>query len=453
MIWWLGFKYGLTLTFLAGAFTLEAAEPETFTKEEAIEYALENNTEVLNAELETRIAEHQMRETRSTGLPQLDSDFSMDYLADRPVQVFPVGDFPILPPGVDEEDELEVSFGRDYDFTGAATLSQLIFDGEYFVALQASRQFRELKAEELEEQRREVREDVSKAFLRTVQARQSKDILEDNIAQLQETLEETEAMYENGFVEKLDVDRVQLRLNQVRSSHRDAERQHKNALEGLKIQMGYPVEAEIQTEKDLQDYREDEGIQMRPIQEVYQERIEREVMKSREELTALDRRRFQAGYLPTLSGVVRHTRNAQREAFDVLDQDGNWFSSTTFGLTINIPIFDGFRKNAQINQKELELKQLRNQRHLLEESIQAELNEAANNYQSAVEQLEDQRQNRRLAEDIYEQTLERYREGVGESMDVTEAQTDLNEAEMNELSALLDVLVAQMEYEIASGQF
>ena len=454
MKWNLIFKSLPAIIVLFCSFFFQAKGQQVFTKEEAVEYAIDNSTEMMNARLDRRIASQQVRETRAVGLPQLDASLSMDYFADRPVQLFPADEFPFLPPGTDPDEEFEVSFGRDYDLSATATLNQLIFDGQYFVALQASREFQEMRDKEVEETERQIRENISKAYLQVVLADQTKDILHENIEHLETTLEETEALYENGFAEKLDVDRIKLRLNQVKTSHRDAERQQKNALERLKVQMGFPVEEEIATEdKDLETYKDETDIQIRPVEEVFQNRIEREVLKSRERVTALDRRRYRAGYLPSLSGFARHTQNAQRDQFDFFDQDENWYSSTTFGFTLNIPIFDGFEKNALINQKELEIEQIQNQRHLLEQSIVMEMEEAVNDYQSASEQLENQRENLELAEKIYDQTMERYREGIGESRDVTEAHTDMNQAQMDYLSAMLDLLIAEIDYEIATGTF
>ncbi len=299
---------------------------------------------------------------------------------------------------------------------------------------------------------RNTREQIKKSFLRTVLQREATEILAKNVEQLETTLEETELMYENGFVERLDVDRIRLQLNRVKTDHEDAINSHRNALQTLQVVMGYPVTESVETSGSLRDHHSAmEALEMRPYEEVFSDRIERSLLQSNESVAYLERRRYQAGYLPTLSGYATHRQNAQRNEFSFFETGRDWFPTTVFGLRLSIPIFDGFTKSALIQQKSLELEQIDFQKTGLEQSIIAEMEKAANDRVSAERRLTNEEENARLAEDIYNQTLERYREGIGSSRDVTDAQNDLNQAQISYLNAMLDLLIAEIDFKIANG--
>jgi outer membrane protein len=372
---------------------------------------------------------------------------NFDNYPERPVTLLP-GEIIGMP----EEEFVEVSFGTDFDLLASITLDQLIFDGQYIVALRAAREYRQLRKNEYLEQMRNAKEDIMKSFLRVILEKEIADILQENIATIEETLEETKLMYENGFVERLDLDRIRLQLNRVRTQHDDAVRRYNNSLQMLKLVMGYPVAEDLQVTGDLEHYREAlEVAEALSFEVAFSRRIERDILRSMEAVTLLDRRRHKAGYLPTLSGYASYRQNAQRNEFTFFEADQDWFPMAVVGLRLNVPIFDGFLKNAKIEQKSLELRQIEEQHNFLEQMVLAELSETSANLESAMERITNESENVRLAETIYDQMLERYREGIAGSRDVTDAQNDLNQAQIDYLNALLELLYAEIDLKIANG--
>ncbi len=146
-------------------------------------------------------------------------------------------------------------------------------------------------------------------------------------------------------------------------------------------------------------------------------------------------------------GAVAGTNNSG----DVFDFRNSWFEFSTVGLQLNMPIFDGFRKSNQIQQRKLKAIQLENTTEQLKNSIDYEIRQAAGNYQRSLDNMNAQRENMALAQEVYDVSKIKYEEGVGSSIEVTTADADYKEAQTNYYNALFDALIAKVELEKAYG--
>jgi len=155
-----------------------------------------------------------------------------------------------------------------------------------------------------------------------------------------------------------------------------------------------------------------------------------------------------AGYLPSLRAFGTVQQQYQGDDFET----GFWAPAAFVGLNLNVPIFDGLNKKAKIQRARLELEKTRNQREELLRGIRLEVATAQTNYRSASERLERQQQNLELAERIYETAQIKYREGVGSSLEVTQAEQSLYSTQSNYMQALYDMLLAKERLEMALGE-
>ena len=133
-------------------------------------------------------------------------------------------------------------------------------------------------------------------------------------------------------------------------------------------------------------------------------------------------------------------------------KDGFWAPSSYVGLSLNVPIFDGLNKKAKVQRAELDLELARNQQKDLGRAIQLEVKNARTNYFNASKRLESQKKNLALAEHIYETTQVKYREGVGSSLETTQAEQSLYATQSNYIQALYDLLLAKARLDMAMGR-
>ncbi len=423
---------------------------------EAKNYALKHNAEVKNAELERLRAQKDVKETRAGLLPQIDGEIRGRKNFDIRTNVikfdFPAG--PGAPPGSSETTKSEVKFGTEFNAEASVTASQLIFDGSFFMGLKASQTYVELSRKQFEQKERDIKVKVSKAYYSTLVTSRNLSILRRNVEQVKQNLYETRQMYKNGMVEELDVDRLKLTLKKLRNQVNKVGRERDISRQLLKFQMGYPLEDSLILENTL-----DTSLPMNKQEKVIpddfkpSDRVELKSLDVQQKLARLDRKRYSKGYLPTVSAFATHLQNAQREEFSFFEEDKNWFPSTYAGVSINIPIFDGLRKSAKVQKAKIRLKKLQNQEENLKKSIRLEVNRTKKDFNNALDRAQRQRENLELARKIYQQTKTKYDEGVGSSLEVTNARNDLFNAQSSYINAVYDYLIAEIELKKALGSY
>ncbi len=413
--------------------------------EQAINYAYDKSVAVKNARIAVEDAEQQIIERRAPGLPQINSDVTFQRYLQVPKQPLPPQ---FLPPNADSLDiPTEVSFFLRNNFTAGLSLDAMLFDGSYFVGLKAARTFREYTAQELVKTRRDVRNSVIDAYLPVLLVDESMDLLEKNIANIEKLLYETRALYEEGFAEQLDVDRQQLSLANLRVERQNLDRRRETAIARLKYVMGFPAEQELELSGTLETMVEMASEANLDEQVNLYKRPEYLLVEQGEQLNELNVRLNKAAYLPTLNAFGAYQYQYQGNDF----KTGFWAPQAFVGLRLSIPIFDGMYKSALVQRARLDLERIRNDKQDLARAINLEVTNARNTYVQARESLQQQEANMELAERIYETTQVKYREGVGSSVELTQAEQQLYQAQSNFINALYDFLVAKIDLETALG--
>lgn len=466
----------LLLLLALPGWTLLAQEGSSeLSLEQAINYAFSKNTEIKNAQINIADAEQQIVERRSAGLPQLSGGLTFQRYLQVPRQPLPEG-FSIfglftqalavdLRPQLSDDtgqaiDEVYqssgdgstgsegVAFFLKNNFTAAVNLDAMIFDGSYFVALQAARQYRVYAQKEYEATKREVENSVMDAYLPLLLLRENEELLDKNIANLEQLLFETRELYKAGFAEQLDVDRLELSLANLRIEKDNLNRQQEVALTALKYTIGYPLDQEMSVTDDLESLAREVEEEMLVGAIDPQRRPEINMLDEAIKLNDLNIRNFKAGYLPSLRAFGTAQQQYQGNDF----KSGFWAPGAFVGLSLNIPIFDGLYKKSQIERARLSQEMTRNQRRDLSRAIQLEVSTARTNYLNAREKLANQEKNLDLARRIYDTTQIKYREGVGSSVEVTQAEQSLYSTQGNYLQAMYEVVSAKMRLEQALGR-
>ncbi len=441
--------YPIILIFLMIAPAVYSQEVMKMSLRDAVNYAYDNNLTLKNAELNLIDAEQQIIERRSIGLPQLSAGANYQRYLEVPKQPLPQAfiDFleQINPGG---EVQREASFFLKNNFTASIDLDAMVFDGTFFVGLQAARAFREYTAQELIVQKRDIRNQVIDAYLPVLLLNESMEILRKNIDNLTALLNETTQLYQSGFAEQLDIDRQQLSLTNLQVEYDNALRQKEVALARLKYVIGYPVEQALELSDELEemvvvaseaDLSADIDFQARPEYRLTEKGLE---------LNDLNVRLNKAAYLPTLYAFGSYQQNYQGN-----DRNNDFWAPTSFvGLRLNVPIFDGLNKQARLQRARIDLEKTQNQQLDLKRAIRLEITNARILYVNAREKLASQKENMELAQRIYDTTQIKYREGVGSSVELTQAERELYTAQANYIDALYNLLVAKVDLETALGK-
>ncbi|HUQ67383.1 MAG TPA: TolC family protein [Flavitalea sp.] len=433
---------------------------------QAVEYATENSYPVKNAMIGIDLQRQQNREITAAAYPQLNGSANTSYFPNVAVQSFPnfiaaaaygvlvqegvktgAGN-PIVAPS--DFGFVEAQFGTKYTASGGVDLSQLLFDGQVFVGLQARKTAIQFASKTADVTKEQIKANVYKIYYQLQAGKQQIGTIDANITRFEKLLNDTKEIFKNGFAEKLDVSKAEVSLTNLRTEKLKIQNRLETGYLGLKMLMGMPLQAQLTLTDSLPENIFSQEILDTKFQ--YSERVEHEQLDLNRKLNEYNIRRFKLSYLPTVSLSTSYYKLAQRNEFNFFKTGEPWFPSSSIALRINVPIFDGFAKAARVRTAQLQLEQTNNNLKNLELSIDREISETRINLRSAVAAMVFQKKNMALAEDVYNQTKLKYEQGLGSNLEITNSQAELTTAQNNYYSALYDAIVSRVDYLRATGK-
>lgn len=417
-----------------------------FSLQAAIDYALKHNATYLNAEADASFNTYRKNEIRGQGLPQVNASFDLKDNVKLPTSLLP-GQFFGAPPGT----YIPVSFGVQYVATAGVSASQLIFNSSYIVGLQASKELINLSQKSIIRSRAETAQSVSKAYYGVLVNRERMKLLELNIERLKTLKETTAALNENGFVEKIDVDRLEVSYNNLLTEKEKTARLVELTEVLLKFQMGYDLSQPVTLTDKLDNAMGTDDLAVISQNEKVDvsKRPEFMVLQSQLKLNEYDLKRHRLSYLPTL--VAYGNYSTQFQSNELNFEKKNWYPFAIIGATLNIAIFDGLQTNARVQQAKINVLKAQNTFNQVKSSMELEAQSAAVAYRNAAVSLEMQKKNIDLARNIFDVSKKKYEQGVGSSLELNTAENDLRQAETNYYNSLYDLIVARIDYQKATG--
>jgi len=447
---------------LPGLLALElSAQVRTFSANEAIQFALENSQLVRNAKLDTDIAAAKVQETIGIGLPQISGSASVLHYPQ--IQKFVLENTPGTPFFISPDAfkgapaiNAPIAFGLalENSLTGNIQASQLLFNGNYLVGLKASKTYQELSAKQLKQARTSIAEQVSKTYYSILVNNEKARLLDLNLSRLDSTCREIRVLFKNGFAEQIDVNRLEVALNNLKSEKQKTIRLLQLARYGLKLQMGMPVGDSLVLTGKLDEVNPD-SLQAFGGTVEYSRRIEYSTLQTQKALTALDLKNVQAGYYPTLVAIANLGVNSAASKFSNLSNFNEKFRYAPFsffGLNLSVPVFDGLQKKYKAEQSRINMMKISNGMKQLENVIDFEVKQANINLANAFESYAIQKRNLKLAEEVVRVSKVKYRQGVGSNLEVTNAESSLKESQTNYYTALYDFIIAKIDLDKAQGQ-
>lgn len=435
-------KQKLTIICLIIASVITAQESEkksfSFTLQQAIDHAIENNYTAINAKRDIDAAKQKKWETTASGLPQITSN--VQYLNNLDFQVQGVSGN-AFNPGGDPNAITTIAFGTKHSMNASATLSQLIFDGSYIVGLQSAKVYLQISENAKEKTDLEIREMVTNAYGNVLLARESVLIFEKNKATLEKTLFETNETFKNGLTEEENVEQLQITLTQLTSSLSNAKKREEIALNLLKISMGIDINNEVILTEKLDDLATS-NVDLAALNEQFDANnsIDFKIQKNNEESKRLllKLERFRA--LPTIGAQLNYGANTFANRFDFLTTDQKWYNYSNFGVNISLPIFSSFRDRSRTQQAKIAFEQAKTQVTETEQRLKLQYQQAKTDYEFSIEQYGASKSNLKLAERIEAKQQVKFKEGLSTSFEFTEAQRQLYTAQQNYLQAMIDVM-------------
>jgi len=457
----------IPILFLFQFYFLNAQEtPHSFTLNEAIDFALVNNRIAKNASRDITAAEKLKWETTAIGLPQINASFDYQNWLKQQVSLFPSGIFdphnqirdldkyynvtrnPNNPIPDAPEGFIPVTFGTKQNFHATATLSQLIFDGSYLVGLQSAKVFLEISINAKEKTDLEIRKGVIGAYSNVLLSEESIDILEKNKSALKKNLDETTKIFENGLAEEESVEQLQITFINIENALLNAKRLKLIAYQMFNITLGLDINTKVSLTEELEELVF-KNIKLELISDPSEvsNNIDYKIAQNDLESKALLLKLEKSKFLPNLTAFVNGGYTANSDAFTFTQSNQKWFGSSLFGVSMNIPIFSSFSRNAATQRAKIELDKAEENLTETEQQLLLEIATAKSNYEYSIKQYQASKQNLGLAERIEKKNQTKFFEGISTSFDLRQAQMQLYTSQEEYLKAMINVINKKAELE------
>lgn len=418
------------------------------TIKDARDFALENNRTIQSSRIDLNIANQKIKENLSTGLPQLSVDANYLHQFKIPELSFgPNFDPDLLPSGPVTGDDIRDAFsegpaiplGVKDNTVIDITLSQLVFNGQYLVALKTAKIARNMSEKNIEKTEEQVKEDVEISYYLIL-------VLQENIRLLKETEETLNKMYEElsglnkqGLNEETEVDQVVINRSNIRAMIASMEAQTAVASKQFKYLLGIDFEKDVVLTDSLNGII-DEGNLMYLKENEFdlQGSIDFQMVEIQEKINNQVLKLEKSKFLPTISAFYRHEEQTNQPTFNFAVKD-------VIGANLNLPIYSGGMRSSRVKQAKYDLEKIRLTRKDTEQGLTMAYETAQNNYQSAYNTFTINRESMDLSQKVYDRTLIKYREGVSSSFELTQIHNQFLTAESNYYNSLLSLLRSKAE--------
>lgn len=465
----------ITLTVVFFTFLLRGGYAQNVTRmslEDAISYALNNSTAIKTGKLNINDADLLIKQSKAGGLPKVDAEVNLQHFLVRPslpAAALGFGNDPISlysntytqdrfaalerkagitaapfnPPATDGR----LSFQLKNNFNGGITVSQLLFSGSYLVAVRAAKYYKTLVDIQLNKKRDSLRNIVIDAYMPTLLLDENVKTIDKNIINLEKTFVDVRATYKAGFIEQLDVDRLEFSINNLKAQREFLIRQREIPLNALKLTIGYPIQKQLELTDDINSLLK--SLTDLDVNEVidYNKRAEIKELEATEKLLDINVELQKSAALPTVAVFGSYQYAFQGNKLNSLFG----IPTSVIGLKANYNIWDNGEKKIKMQRAQLALEQFRMVRGDVERVINFQVANSRIAINNAQKNLENQEKNLALAQRIYDVTQKKYKEGVGSSLEVTTAERDIYQAQQNVRQAMYDLLIAKKSLQKALG--
>lgn len=413
-----------------------SAQTTQLTLKDALNYAVQNNINVKKARLAIERGRYRTDEVRAGALPQINGTGSMQY---SPI----IGQLVV--------DTLVFQMGRAWNSSVGVQLSQQLFNQQVFTGLQAARaseDYYKLNAELSEEQ---VIEQVAGIYYQVLLNRAQLAVIDTNIKNTGIVEKTIADQYKNGLARKIDLDRVRVNLTNLRTQSDELANAIRQQELQLKYYMGMPVKTEIVIPPTDLSAIQFNAAMTDTVN--YNVRTEFQVLKKQESLLSLQVKAYKAEYYPTLSFTSSYTYTGMSSKFDLYKSNGNayWYDAASIGLSLNIPVFNGFATRARVRQAKVDLLENREDQRNTIEALNLANENAKIQIGNSINTVKSQRENVRLAEEVYASTQNNYKNGLATLTDLLDAENSLTSAKNSYNQALLNYKVAEIQILKSNG--
>lgn len=433
--------------FAITAISTQMHAQQSFTMEQALQYAYENNVNVKKAKIDQTIADKKVKETIGIGLPQIDLNGSYNYFLNIPVQLLP-GELVGQPAGT----YIPVQFGQKQSATGGVSVSQLLFNGSYIVGLESSRAYREMSALATEKTVFTIKEAIMMSYAAVLVTDENIKTLEENNKVSGKILNETRETYKAGLIELQNVEQLEYSYKNLVTNLENLKRTKQKYVNALKYLIGYPQDEELQLLTSMEELIQKNQILVDHSAQVdLTNHIDLKLKENALRISELQLKYQKSKSLPSLSAALSSSYNGFSDKFTFFDREQQWFNTSVFALQLNVPVFSGLQRSFQTQQAKLEVEKAKLDKDDAEKQLKSDYFGKVKDYENAYDSFKTSQDLVKLSSEIYRKQNVKFKEGLGTSFELSQSETQLFQAQSQFYLSALDLVKAKIALDKAKG--
>ncbi len=409
-----------------------------------LNYALQNSFQLNKAELEVDKTRHKAREFLSLGLPQAKFNFDVNYNFILPTQQLP-GEFFGMP-----DVRVPIQFGTDLSIGGNVQFSQGLYNRVYNIGKKGTQKLVEASELVFQKEKEELAFELVQLYYQALITKRQKGLLIANLNQVSRLWQLTDNQYKNDLARKIDVDRIYVSKVNLETKIKNLDLQYEQLLVVLKHRMSMPLERNIVLTDTLSEneYVFSSNVALKPN---FSNKTEMQLLEVQNSLNSINVEQIEAGAFPFFALIAGYGLQGQGDNFGEVVNGDNWFSSGVIGLKIDVPIYDGGKRKAQVEQARIQQLQWKEDKAITALSLELQHKNALQKLQLHYNNLQAIKGNKSIAEEVYRVSQKRFTEGIAPITEVLSAETAMREVQGNFLTTLLQLKLAELEIMQAKG--
>ena len=421
------------------------SQNKTMSLKDVLRDCIKNNFEINKSDIDILIAKSKTKETKSNLFPQI--NIKGQFADNTKLQTSYLPGELAGAPGTD----IAVQFGKEYNTNAHIEVSQMIYNAEFWSGLKINKLNEQVKEIINVKTQEEVIFKISKLYYELLIAQQNKQTLDANYKKLENLYKTTKDLFDNQLAKRLDVNRIKVNLINLKTKKKQLIGTISTNINIIKLIAGLPIESKINFEdKSLlnctnKSYTTD-------INSSIEKRQDYQLVSKKIELNKQQIKNVNSGYLPSLYAFAQNGWNNQNNEFKFTGDNVKWNQSQVIGLKLQIPVFDGLKKKNKATQFKLELEKTNKELDYIKNTIKSEVINAQTNIEISLTNINSQKENVGLAEEVYNDVNLQYKEGLTDINDVLSAETELREAKVLYLQEILKHKINELNLLKAKGE-
>lgn len=430
---------------------------------QAVELGTKNSFDLKNLYLDYNIQEQKNKELTSAIYPTISASGGLTYYTNVPQIQFPSSDRSIYEvlnkEGVRDMNgnviDIEnasfsvnnVSFIQPWNTQIGISVNQILFQPDVFVGLQARKTVLQYSQDNINVAADNLKEKIYKAYYAVLITQKQLEVIISTKQRLSTLLNDMKQMYQSGFAEQLDVDKLQVSLNNAEAGQNQIINGLRIGMASLKSTLGISQKDSLELTQNL-DVNSLKMDLISPTDFTYEKRSEIAVLNTAVELQKLNFKRYKLSYLPSLSLFYQFQRSGQRNNnfAAITGKPWFWYNTGLVGLQLNVPIYSGNKNKYLMNQAKYEGEKVQNSLLQTKQFIDLEQEVAVSSLNNAIINLDVQERNVKLAQEVFSKTKIKYENGLGSSFEVIQADTELQRAQGSYFQALYEGMIAKTSF-------